>query len=58
MNKIPPKYAGKYVALVNEHIVAEGRSQLKVYKKAKKDNPQKMITLEYIPTKKETLTFL
>ena len=52
------KYAGQYVAWVEEKIVSVGRTQLEVYRKAKKVHPVKLITLEYIPTKRETFTFL
>ena len=52
------KYAGQYVAWVEEKIVSVGRTQLEVYRKAKITHPTKLITLEYIPTKKETITFL
>ncbi len=56
--EITPKQVGKYVALVDGEIVASGATQLEVYQKAKRLHPQKLITLEYIPTKRETVTFL
>ncbi len=52
------QYAGQYIASVEEKIIASARTSLEAYKKAKKINATKMITLEYIPTKKETITFL
>ncbi len=52
------KYAGQYVAWIDEQIVAVGKTSLEVYKKAKKISSHKLITLEYVPTKKETVTFL
>jgi hypothetical protein len=58
MKKVSHKYAGRYVAWVNNRVVASGESQLKIYNKAKKLYPSAMVTLEYIPTKKETFTFL
>ena len=39
-------------------ISASGKTTLQAYTKAKGTHPKQMITLEYIPTKKETLTFL
>ncbi|MBI2666850.1 hypothetical protein HYX13_04515 [Candidatus Woesearchaeota archaeon] len=51
-------YAGKYAALIDEKIVATAKTSVEVYKKAKKKNPTQMITLMYLPTKKETITFL
>ena len=58
MKNILSPYAGKYVALVDDQVVASGRSQLEIYKLAMKLYPSKSIILEYIPTKEETLTFL
>lgn len=52
------KYAGHYVAWIDEKIVAFGKTSLEVYKKAKTVSAHKLITLEYIPTEKETITFL
>ena len=58
MNTLPAKYAGQYVALIDHKIVANAMTQLEVYKKAKRIEPHKLITLAYVPTKKETITFL
>jgi hypothetical protein len=58
MNQIPHKYAGQYVALMNEQVIASGKTSLETYRKAKRIHPKKMVTLEYVPTKKETITFL
>ena len=52
------KYIGQYIARIDNRIVASGKSQLDAYKQAKQLFPKKMVTLEYIPTKKETLTLL
>ena len=52
------KYAGQYIAWIDEKIVAFGKTSLEVYKKAKEISTDKLITLEYVPTKKETITFL
>ena len=52
------KYAGQYVAWIDENIVAFGKTSLEVYRKAKKISADKLITLEYVPTKKETITLL
>ena len=58
LQEIPSTYAGNYVAVVDENIAAVGKTQLEVYKKAKQLYPKKMVTLIYVPTKKETITFL
>ncbi len=58
LQEIPSTYAGNYVAVVEEQIAAVGKTQLEVYRKAKQIHPQKMVTLVYVPTKKETITFL
>ena len=58
MIELPSKYAGQYLAFVDEVLVANGKTSLEVYTKAKKMHPLKLITLEYYPTKRETITFL
>ena len=58
MKNVLKKYSGKYVAWVNNKIVASGKSQLEIYKKAKKIYPSEMVSLEYVPTKRETELFL
>ncbi|MBS3140368.1 hypothetical protein J4479_05170 [Candidatus Woesearchaeota archaeon] len=58
MKRRSSKYAGKYVAWVNNRIVASGKNQLILYQKATKLYPPEKVMFEYIPTKKETLTFL
>ena len=52
------EYTGQYIAWIDEKIVAAGKTSLEVYKKAKKKSSDKLITLEYVPTKRETITFL
>ncbi|MEK6846335.1 MAG: DUF5678 domain-containing protein [Nanoarchaeota archaeon] len=52
------KYAGECVAMVDDEVVASGRTYLEVYKKAKTMHTNKLISLMYVPTKRETLTFL
>lgn len=58
MKEIPSKYAGQHLALIDEEIVASGKSYLEVFRTAKRLHPTKIITLEYFPTKRETITFL
>ncbi|HLC88482.1 MAG TPA: DUF5678 domain-containing protein [Candidatus Nanoarchaeia archaeon] len=58
MRQIPSQYTGKYLALVDEEIVAVGNSYLEVFKNAKKTHPTKLISLDYAPTKREVVTFL
>ncbi len=53
MKKISSQFAGNYVAFVNEEIIASGKTTLEVYKKAKQLYPQKMVSLMYVPTKRE-----
>ncbi len=57
-DNILSKYIGQYIAWIDENIVASGKTSLEVYKKARKISTDKLITLEYVPTKKETITFL
>lgn len=58
MKKIPPQFAGKYVAFVNDEIIASGKTTLEVYRKAKQLHPQRMASLMYVPTAKEMVTLL
>lgn len=58
MDTISKKYAGQYVAFVEQKLIASGKTGLGVHNKAKKIQPKKMITLMYVPTKRETITFL
>lgn len=45
------RYPGRYVAVVDDHVVASGRSQLTVYRKAEKGVPRdKEIGIYYVPT--------
>ncbi|MEK6901394.1 MAG: DUF5678 domain-containing protein [Nanoarchaeota archaeon] len=52
------KYIGECVAMIDDKVIASGRTRIEAYKKAKNSYPTKTITLMYVPTKKETLTFL
>ncbi len=59
MKRFITKYAGEYVAYVDDdNIIASGKNNLEVYQKAKHKFPQKLISLEYIPTKKELDFFI
>ncbi len=51
-------YPGMCIALIDEQVVASGNTYLEVYKKAKNMHTNKLISLMYVPKKKETLTFL
>ncbi len=57
MNKLPAKYTGRYVALIDHKIVAHAITQLEVYKQAKKIDPHKLITLGTFRQKKKLLLF-
>lgn len=52
------KYSGECVALIDNKVVASGKTHLEAYTKAKNFNPARIITLMYVPTKRETITFL
>lgn len=52
-DRLRSHYPGRYVAVVDGRVVASGRDQLAVYRKAEKDIPvDKEIGLFYIPAKK------
>lgn len=58
MKLIPSKYAGQCIALLDEHIVAVGKTAVEAYQKAKQAHPGKHIALMHVPRKKEVITFL
>lgn len=51
MVKLQKKYAGRWVAIVNQKIVGIGKSAVEVYKKAKKSFPQNEPLLDVVPTR-------
>ena len=57
--ELSKKHPGKHVAMVDNKIVAIGRSALAVYRKATKNIPKnKTVGIYYLPTKDETLIAL
>ena len=52
------KYPGKYLAVIGDKLVAINKSANKAFKEAKKKFPDEEVCIEYIPTKKETITLL
>lgn len=56
--ELSEKYAGKYIAVVDNKLVAIGRSNLEVFRKAKEKHPTKMVSISYIPRKDELVTLL
>lgn len=52
MERLSRRYGGQYAAVIDGRVVAVGRSQLSVYKKAEKGVPKdKEIGIYYIPSK-------
>lgn len=57
--ELSKKHPGKHIAMVDNKIVAIGRSALLVYRKAIKNIPKnKTVGIYYLPTKDETLIAL
>lgn len=56
--ELSEKYPGKYVAIVNNKLVAVSDSGLEVYKKAKEKYPDKEVHISYIPMDEEMVTLL
>lgn len=52
------RYPGQYLALIDDEIVSCGDSEFEAYRKAKGKNPDKKISLIYIPTEEETVILL
>lgn len=56
--ELSKKYPGKYIAMVDNKLVAVGISNLEVFKKAKAKHPKKLVSIAYIPRKDELVTLL
>lgn len=56
--KLSEKYAGKYLALVGDKLVAVGKDMVEVYRDAKKKFPRQEISISYMPTDRELVTLL
>lgn len=54
MESLNHRYPGRYVGIVDGRVVASGKNQLKVFKKAEKGIPKdKEIGIFYIPAKSD-----
>ncbi len=52
VERLGRRYGGQYAAVIDGRVVAVGRSQLSVYRKAEKDVPKnKEIGIYYIPSR-------
>lgn len=56
--ELSKKYPGKYIAIVDNKLVAIGESEVEVFKAAKQKHPDKLISLSYVPRKDELVTLL
>ena len=56
--KLSEEYPGKYLAIVDEKVVAVSSSGHDAFEKAKKSYPGKEIYITYMPTDEETVTLL
>ncbi|MCH8070070.1 MAG: hypothetical protein IID16_12515 [Candidatus Marinimicrobia bacterium] len=56
--ELSEKYPGKYVAIVDDKLVAIDNSALNAFKKVKVEFPDKEVCISYIPTEEETITLL
>ncbi len=56
--ELSEKYAGKYIAIVDEEIAAVGGSEPEVFELAKKKHPDKEVYISYVPTDEEMVTLL
>jgi hypothetical protein len=57
-SELVDKYAGKYVAVVNEALVAVGNSRKEVEDKAREVEPRKMPSVLRIPREEEMACLL
>ena len=58
MDILPTEYAGQCIAMIGDTIVASGKNTAEAYYKAKNLHPDKLISLTFVPTEKELITFL
>lgn len=57
--RMPKKYAGKFVAVINKKVIAMGDNRLEVFHRAEKLAPSNVkIGVFYFPKRKEMLTAL
>jgi hypothetical protein len=57
-SELVTKYAGKYVAVVNETLVAVGNSPTEVEVEAKKKYPRKMPSVLHVPREEDMACLL
>ena len=59
LKKHGKKYGGKFIAMVDQNVVAVGRDQYALYRKTvKKIAPHKPVGIYYVPTKKDLMVLL
>jgi hypothetical protein len=57
-SELVTKYAGKYVAVVNEKLVAVGKSGIEVEAKAREVEPNKMPSVRRVPREEDMACLL
>jgi hypothetical protein len=57
-DELSRKYPGKYLAIIGNAIEGIGETASEAFKLAKKKNPDKKVSIAYIPTIEETITLL
>ena len=57
-DELSKKYPGKYLAIIGETIAAIGATASEAFKLAKEKNPDKKVSIAYVPTAEETVTLL
>jgi len=57
-SELVEKYAGKYVAVVNEQLVAVGDTRIEVEKKAREIEPEKIPSVLRIPREEDMACLL
>lgn len=56
--ELSKKYPGRYIAVVDDKLVAISQSEVEAFRTAKKKHPDKLVSLSYIPRKDELVTLL
>lgn len=56
--ELSEKYPGKYVAIVEDELVAVNNSAVNAFRMAKEKFPDKEVCISYILTEEETVTLL
>ena len=56
--ELSERFAGRYIAILGDEVVAVSDSGLEAFRKAKQEHPEAEIHVSYMPTEEELVTLL